>query len=387
MLCALIVVAVVVELYLYRCYVRPLAWRWVRTVVKATLGVVGTAMVGTAVGMVWWATEPWFMASMIWVVWTFLLILVPSTIFALFSWVPSRWVRWVGGGLAVAIAVLMIHGATWGRTELRVERITIFSDRLPEAFDGLTIAQFSDVHLGNWGPEAEFIEQLVERINTEKPDFVVQSGDLVNIVPEELNSYYMRQFSQIEAPVYAVLGNHDLGFYVRDSSTHRPSVMVRQLVAAQEAMGWRVLENEGEWFFRGGDSILIAGVTHPNNLFHNGSNSRQGGSDLRKAIQKADKQDFVALIAHSPALADSIPAVVWADLVLSGHVHAMQAKFELWGHEWSPAELLYPMHSGLYRLGKGSQLYINDGIGFVLYPMRIGAKPELTIFTLKRRNA
>lgn len=385
MLCALIVVAVGVEWFLYRRYVRR-APKSVRKVILIILGVVWGAMVASAIGMVWWATEPWFMHSMIWVVWTFLLLLIPSGVFALFCWVPNRWVRWTGGVLALLIVGIMIHGATWGRTQLRVERITIESDRLPKAFDGMRIAQFSDVHLGNWGSEAAFIEELVERINAEAPDVVVQSGDLVNIVPEELNPYYIKQFSQINAPVYAVLGNHDLGFYVRDTSEHRPSQMVRQLVEAQQAMGWRVLQNEGDWLHRGEDSILLSGVTHPNNHFHNGSNSRQGGSDLKKAMSKASDSTFVVLVAHSPALADSIPKVAWADVILSGHVHAMQAKFELWGHSWSPAELMYPMHSGLYDLGNGPQLYINDGIGFVLYPMRIGAKPELTILTLKKKK-
>ena len=32
----------------------------------------------------------------------------------------------------------------------------------------------------------------------------------------------------------------------------------------------------------------------------------------------------------------------------------------------------------------GRTLYINDGIGYVAYPMRIGARPEITLITLKR---
>ena len=383
-LCALLVVAAGVEWFLCRRYVQK-APRGVRTAVKAVLVGVWAAMGVAALGMVWLAAEPWFMSTAVWVVWAFMLVLLPSVVLALFTLIPSVWSRRAGALLALALAGVMIHGATWGRTELRVEYITIESDRLPAAFDGLRVAQFSDVHLGNWGADNGFIERLVERINAEAPDLVVQSGDLVNITPEELNDRYRQSLGRIAPPVYAVLGNHDLGFYVRDTTERRPSQMVGQLIEAQQGMGWQVLQNEGAWLRRGGDSILIAGVTHPNNHRHNGSHSGAGGSDLKRATAKASDSTFVLLVAHSPALADSIPAVAKADVVLSGHVHAMQAKFELWGHSWSPAEMLYPMHSGLYDLKNGTQLYINDGIGFVLYPMRIGAKPELTVFTFKKR--
>jgi predicted MPP superfamily phosphohydrolase len=43
----------------------------------------------------------------------------------------------------------------------------------------------------------------------------------------------------------------------------------------------------------------------------------------------------------------------------------------------------YKRWSGLYEEG-GRWLYINDGVGYVLYPMRIGARPEITLFELKR---
>ena len=84
-------------------------------------------------------------------------------------------------------------------------------------------------------------------------------------------------------------------------------------------------------------------------------------------------------LVHVPQLWLPIVERGYGDLTLSGHVHAMQLK--LFG--WSPAQWMYTRWSCRYE-EQGSTLYINDGIGYVGYPMRIGADPELTIYTLKR---
>ena len=82
----------------------------------------------------------------------------------------------------------------------------------------------------------------------------------------------------------------------------------------------------------------------------------------------------------SPIHFDSLAAQP-VDLMLSGHVHAMQFKMG----NWSPAKLLFEKYSGLYTVNK-RHLYVNDGFGYVLYPFRFGAKPEITIITLKPSN-
>ena len=91
---------------------------------------------------------------------------------------------------------------------------------------------------------------------------------------------------------------------------------------------------------------------------------------------------FNITISHTPQNWDEIRAAGKADLTLSGHVHAMQMKIHLGGKTWSPARWMYPRWSGLYT-EDGKYLYINDGMGYVMYPMRIGAYPEITLITLR----
>ena len=60
----------------------------------------------------------------------------------------------------------------------------------------------------------------------------------------------------------------------------------------------------------------------------------------------------------------------------------MQLKLPIGRRGLSPAMFGYKRWSGLYH-EQGRYLYINDGIGNVLFPLRVGAKPEITVITIK----
>lgn len=62
----------------------------------------------------------------------------------------------------------------------------------------------------------------------------------------------------------------------------------------------------------------------------------------------------------------------------------MQMKVAFAGWQISPAQLMYEEWSGLYK-EDSHHLYITDGVGSVGFHMRIGAPPEITLLTLRRR--
>ncbi|MEG0815771.1 MAG: metallophosphoesterase [Mucinivorans sp.] len=394
MIFLLTLLSIALDFYILRRYLWARPWRKFGIGYAVMAIGINLSVLALAIVYKYAIASPSFMHIVVWVIFVFMISMLSRVVFVLFSlfglalhsvWNERQFLffTYIGGAGALTVVGLMSYGAVIGRTELRVEEAAVYSNKLPASFDGMRIALFSDVHLGNWGDNHTVIEQMVAKINDLKPDMVVQSGDLINIVDEELTPDIKKILSRIASPVYAVLGNHDLGFYVFDTISHNPDRIVRNLVAAQRSMGWTVLENENQWIHRGGDSIMVAGVTYPNNISHNGYNSRAGGSDLSRAMRGLTADNFSILISHSPKLFDSVPALARPDLTLSGHVHAMQAKIQIGSWKFSPAKWLYPMYSGLY-VDRGRYLYVNDGIGFVLYPMRIGAKPEITIITLHR---
>ena len=74
------------------------------------------------------------------------------------------------------------------------------------------------------------------------------------------------------------------------------------------------------------------------------------------------------------------------DITLSGHTHAMQFGIEIndrW--RWSPVKYVYKYWAGLYE-ENGRMLYVNRGLGYHYFPARVGKRPEITLFTLHRKE-
>lgn len=315
-----------------------------------------------------------------------------ATIVALVGWATSRKTklkpRWTGTVAWVLIAIVVCfigYGATVGKNDIRVENIEIVSDKIPQSFDGYKIVQFSDLHIGTLTLDNNMVSRMVQTINDLQPDLIVQSGDLVNMTTNEFTEANLAELSKLGAidGVVSVFGNHDLGFYIKDTSELSPWAVVREMKRIQnDVLGWQLLENENFSIHRNGEFIDIAGVTYPKNLNHNNFNSTTGGSDIKGAFEGLNDSVFRVFVTHNPKLFDSLPQKGRADLVLSGHVHSMQLAVKLFGKKLSPAAFLYNPYTGLSEK-EGMKLYINDGMGYVMYPLRLGTKPEITVFTLR----
>lgn len=323
-------------------------------------------------------------ASVAFAMWTFFIYLVtvlPRLAFYFFHHFGR--VR-AGAAAAVLTAVLLVWGATYARTSYVVDEVEIRSERLPEAFDGLRIVQFSDLHIGTLvHPERE-MKRLVRTINALDPDLVVFSGDLVNIRYTELNPAAMRILSKLRAPlgVFSNIGNHDTGVYVKDTVALPVAVNTDSLIARQRRMGWHLPDNETEYLVRGRDTITLTGISF-DPAFRKERHDRHLGVDLALIYDGVPRTPYNITLSHLPQLWEQVRALGYGDLTLAGHVHAMQIKARIGKWYFSPARLLYKRWSGLYE-EDGRSLYINDGIGYVGFPMRLGAYPQITIITLRR---
>ncbi len=336
--------------------------------------------------------------AVMWMVWIFFLTALPKLLFALggfldgvISLIFRRRVpvfRSVAVCLSIAAVVTMIYGATAGRTKIKINEVEICSDRVPEAFDVYRIVQFSDLHVGTMPRAVKRIGRIAEKIGGLKPDMVVNTGDLVNISYADLTPEIVSALSDIKAPdgVWSVWGNHDLGFYIRDTVSLTPHENIARLSEKVRAIGWRTLTDQSVYVHRGGDSILLSGLNYPADSMLNGNNEALCGVDLCKTFAGRSPDAFSVVLSHAPQMWREITAAGFGDLTLSGHVHAMQIKLGFQGREWSPAKYLYSEWSGYYieNKTKKSSIYVNDGMGCVGYPMRIGTPPELTLFKLTR---
>ena len=326
---------------------------------------------------------------LMWIIFVLCSIYVPkaiTVIFDLVSSIPKIWSagRWIwldytGVVLASLSFLMMWWGAFINRYRLHIKDVDIEITSLPKSFDGYRIAQISDLHVGSFASDTMFVSKLVDSINAQNADIIVFTGDIVNRSTSELEPF-LKTLSRLHARhgVYSVLGNHDYGDYNTWPSVQAKKDNLRQLVQWQREIGWHVLNNSTRWLRHGNDSIALIGVENV------GDPPFRTYGDLRKAYPDISDLNTKILLTHNPAhwvadLSDNPSANI--ALTLSGHTHAMQ--MELFG--LSPAALRYPTWGGLYTDSIGRYLYVNIGCGEVGFPARIGATPENTILTLRRK--
>lgn len=281
-------------------------------------------------------------------------------------------------GLIVFIA--MWWGALITRNHYQIKEVTIEFEDLPYQFNNYRIVQFSDIHLGTYGSDTTFIAAIVNQINQLKPDLICFTGDIVNRQTDE--AYPFKDvLSRLSAPngVLSILGNHDYGDYKKWNSTTDREINNRNLKIFEKELGWHLMNNTDTIITRGENSICIIGVENW------GEDPFPKYGKLSKAHRNLTDGTFKILLSHNPRhWRNEVIPKSNIDLMLAGHTHAMQMEFDLFGIRLSPSRFRYKEWGGLYNEGR-QFLYVNIGIGEVAIPMRVGATPEITVFTLKRK--
>jgi uncharacterized protein len=84
------------------------------------------------------------------------------------------------------------------------------------------------------------------------------------------------------------------------------------------------------------------------------------------------------LLAHEPSVfVFDRAAELGIDLMLAGHTHGGQLALETVHRGFNLSRLLYRYTGGWYE-NRGTKLYVNRGIGTTGFPIRLGARPEIT---------
>ncbi len=270
------------------------------------------------------------------------------------------------------------YGIISGAHDYRIRRQQVILPNLPKSFDGIKLAQISDIHSGSFFNK-KAVRGGVEMLLKEKPDMVFFTGDLVNNKAEELNDY-VDIFSKVKAPlgVYSTLGNHDYGDYVNWESVEAKRKNLQKLIRGHKQMGWDILMNENRSITQNGDKIAILGVENW------GARGFTQQGDLGKAYKGSEDAAVKLLLSHDPSHweAKVRPDFRDIDISFAGHTHGFQFGVEIGDWKWSPAQYMYKQWAGLYQQ-ENQYLYVNRGYGFLAFPGRIGMPPEITIMELK----
>lgn len=258
----------------------------------------------------------------------------------------------------LALSVMAKAGISADIDHVDTSEIEIQIDELPERFEGIRIAQLSDIHFGSF-LGVEGVERFIRLTRALRPDLILLTGDFVNRWLSESRAV-IPLLAKLDAPlgVFGVLGNHD--HYAGADETQR--------------MLWRygikTLDHDLEPIQVGGDRLWLLG---------SGDYIRDKRYDLNARLERLPADEPRIVLAHNPDSAD-LPRTRRVDLMISGHTHGGQVRFPRIG---APILPVYNRRydQGLFRVGE-MQLFVSRGLGMVGLPLRLNCPAQLPILQL-----
>lgn len=253
--------------------------------------------------------------------------------------------------MLIAAFAYLLRGFSQGVKFPELNRVHVKIKDFPHA--KYNIVQLTDVHVGRT-IKRDFIEKLVAKTNSLKPDMVVITGDLVDLAIPEIE-YDLYPLKEINAPTYFILGNHE---YFHGAG---------EAVAYLRSLGVIPLLNEHVVIGEGDKQFNLVGLTDIS-----GSRLDFMPPDTVRAYNKLDQNKSCIVLAHQPRQIIEMDNYR-CDLMLSGHTH---------GGQIFPFGLLVmaaqPYLAGLYEHAPNRQIFVSRGTGYWGPPLRFLAPSEIS---------
>lgn len=242
----------------------------------------------------------------------------------------------------------------------RIKRYEIYSEQVPDSFNGFRIAFASDFHYESRF-DANRLQGAIRALQAADADVLLLGGDYRGREGGDMEELFSA-LAQVKTRfgTYAVMGNHERG----ESDT-----LVRQAMAHT---GVRLLEHKTDTLWKGNEYILICGIRNPFDLKRNGVSPTLA---LRA-------EDFVVMLVHTPDYVEDTD-VSNTDLALAGHTHGGQVSLF---RRWSPAHFSKYGNrflTGLKHNSQGIPLIITNGLGTSRKDIRLFTPSEVVVVELK----
>ncbi|MGO4888158.1 metallophosphoesterase [Anaerobacillus sp. MEB173] len=219
----------------------------------------------------------------------------------------------------------------------------LYLDGLPSQFDGTKLFFISDIH------KRVVSTEIIEKAKG-KADIAIIGGDLTEKkVPFERVEENIKRIKQI-GPTYFVWGNND---YEAD---------FRKLDALFLEQRVKILDNTAVYFEQDGARLVLLGV---DDVSHH--------RDRLDLALKDSEEGFRVLVSHDPKITEKLSEDDGISLILSGHTHGGQIRFFGYGIREK---------GGIKKIGDRI-LVVSNGYGTTSVPLRLSARAETHLFTLK----
>lgn len=241
----------------------------------------------------------------------------------------------------------------WG-SFIETSRLVVQEDIISSvSLEGLSIGVVSDFHVGFF-TSYERVEKVVTRLNELEPDMVLIPGDFLYGLAEDFVDD-LESLSRLNMPVFAILGNHDHCFKMRDPG-------VDLLRKKLKLFGVRELRNEAVRF---SDNVWIVGV----------DDNYLGFDDLGMAFSGVPDDVATILIAHTPDIVQKKIALR-ANFIVAGHTHGGQIRMP-----WGSIPFVIPVKNTAQDQGLflHKKLLVSSGVGESGTRVRFLNPPEIRL--------
>lgn len=282
----------------------------------------------------------------------------------------------------------------WGNLSIKASYYELSFDRLPDEFEGYTIAQISDLHNAEFGIKNNKLLSLLSKAN---PDIIVITGDIIYKHHTDISvaASFVEQAVKI-APVYYVTGNHEASVleiaHEKASAQHQiESQSTSNLTDAEDEYhkleqkmvqsGVHILHGESKWIERNSKKIQIVGIDDPDYYDQLSPDEAKSSITSDNIGFFLSSDIFTILLSHRPELFEQyVDSNV--DLVFTGHAHGGQFRLPFLGGVFAPHQGFFPKYDAGIFQEKQTTMIVSRGIGNSVIPVRINNRPEIVIVQL-----
>ena len=268
--------------------------------------------------------------------------------------------RWGAIAFLAGISLLAYGRFVEPRIMLTAEHDVV----LDGCFDGggeMRVAVFSDTHNGLF-KNAMPIKRIAREVEAAKPDFVLIAGDFIYFLAPERFEKTFGALNEISAPVFAVLGNHDIGLPGPDLGT--------PLRASLPSYGVRLIDNAALKLSNQKFDIELVGL------------SDQWGRRQNLSLLEPATATPRIVLTHNPATVLDFTPSSKADLLIGGHTHGGQIRLPILTCAFTGVcgDIAYGLREEM-----GVQIFTTSGTGMVGLPMRFGVPPRIDVVNISYR--
>ena len=323
----------------------------------------GVLVVGEFFGYLWLRTIPGYLAC---------------ALFSMLLWEPV--IRWLERPVSRARRVFLVggagllmggYGAAVERVNFQVRSFRLYLPDLPPGLEGLRLVLMADLHCGPVNRPGG-LRRALELANDCRPDLVLMPGDFVHYS----HSYFPEAAEWLEGlrpripgGLITSWGNHD---HWNDIDR---AAQVLGACQGHRLREQRLVLTDKRSLDDSGSGLWLCGL---DDLW-------EGKPDLAGVLRGIPENQPRLVLCHNPDVAEEQRAGR-VDLMLSGHTHGGQICLPGVGSPVIPSRYGQKYASGWVVGPGGFPVYVTRGLGVGALPIRLGVRPEITVFELRRNE-